>query len=1045
MIFLIILCEWRMKFFFLLSRKPLWMLFILSILFSSHTLLGQVDSLSPLEQEIENRIKAASKLDDSKEGIKELEAILLSINQQFGEPHRLQGRCFYVMGQFYSDLEDVENTFLFLDKSAQVFTKVEAWKDLGDSYLIIAGNHYYQGDYQRMANILTRANEVLVDKIEPKDDFWGFFYNYYGLANYYIDNYELAIEVGQKELKYSQSIADTIGVVYAYNSLANLYNTKGDYEHAVEHYQYALQLSSTLPEEDQDLKILSKVYANLGLCWNQLKDYEKARFYGEKQLSLLNSGKINTTVNDYIACYLKLALPYIDTENFDVALTWLKRAEQIHLSEEITLNKEQTLHNIGYVYLQQGNYGEAKSYISQAIAIYEEKFPPYYSDNGRAFRHLGEVELAQKNYHQALEFFQKALRILMDPHLPSDPLSHPSIRNFSSPTAILKIIRSKANCLAFMSKEVAEPNKYLRASLETFELNATVIDSMRQVYQTNSKTFWNKEVKPIYEEAIAVAARLYELDQNPIYLEKAFAFAERSKATMLAEAIQESAAQSFAGIPEEFQKKEKQLNIDIGFYEKQIFKAEQKGKEADSTKIRQWQAIIFQKKQEYKAFLANLESQYPKYFQLKYKEQFTDLKTIQASLKQGQAIIEYFYGENSIYVFSIDPINVKLNKIAISPSFVVLVDSFTQQVSNRDLIAEKGLSKELFHQFANQSHRLYLNLVEPIHLSKVDQLLIIPDGVLGFVPFELLIREPIKPEKSVDYSTLDYLVKYVAIRYEYSAHLVHQSTPTQKAARQFLGFAPIYKKDPSLSGSRDAEIDCEVDTYASFASLANNEKEVNSIVQLLDGKGFTGSNATEESFKSQADQYGVLHFAMHAFVNHCDPLYSGLAFTRQGAEEGFKPDIEKAEVENDNLLYAYEIYNMKLNANLVSLSACNTGIGQIAKGEGIMSLARAFKHAGCPNILMSLWQADDQATASIMLSFYENLQNNMPKDDALRQAKLRYINQSKRNHPFYWGTFVLIGDELPLGVPNSPNKKIWLGLGFIVFLMGIYVFRKHIS
>ena len=124
-----------------------------------------------------------------------------------------------------------------------------------------------------------------------------------------------------------------------------------------------------------------------------------------------------------------------------------------------------------------------------------------------------------------------------------------------------------------------------------------------------------------------------------------------------------------------------------------------------------------------------------------------------------------------------------------------------------------------------------------------------------------------------------------------------------------------------------------------------------------------------------------------------------------------------------------------MNAELAVLSACNTGRGQLAKGEGVISLARAFKYAGCSNVLMSLWQADDEATAQIMQDFYRHLQKGLGKDEAIRQAKLDYLTASNRNHPFFWGAFVLIGDDAPLRQSSNWHwyvaALILGGIGFL--------------
>ena len=151
--------------------------------------------------------------------------------------------------------------------------------------------------------------------------------------------------------------------------------------------------------------------------------------------------------------------------------------------------------------------------------------------------------------------------------------------------------------------------------------------------------------------------------------------------------------------------------------------------------------------------------------------------------------------------------------------------------------------------------------------------------------------------------------------------------------------------------------------------------------------------------------------------------------------------------DNDGFLHAYEIYNLPLQARLAVLSACETGVGELVKGEGVMSLARAFHYAGCPSVVTSLWKVDDEATAQLMQYFYENLANGKTKSTALREAKLSYLKNApeSKKHPLYWAGFVLIGDDSEIILQESRNGK-WLGaLGSIVLLsLIVWVARRKL-
>ncbi len=178
------------------------------------------------------------------------------------------------------------------------------------------------------------------------------------------------------------------------------------------------------------------------------------------------------------------------------------------------------------------------------------------------------------------------------------------------------------------------------------------------------------------------------------------------------------------------------------------------------------------------------------------------------------------------------------------------------------------------------------------------------------------------------------------------------------------------------------------------------------ISKTINTKVFINAEATEINFRNNTENYDILHLAMHAYINDSLPGFSRLAFS-----------LDTSNIANsDGWLNTADIYNLNINAKLTVLSACNTGSGQLKKGEGIMSLARGFFYAGCPAIIMSLWEVEDQSGTQIMGSFYKNLKKGKTKDESLRQAKLEYLenSNSRRAHPHYWLGYINIGDNSPL-------------------------------
>jgi len=206
--------------------------------------------------------------------------------------------------------------------------------------------------------------------------------------------------------------------------------------------------------------------------------------------------------------------------------------------------------------------------------------------------------------------------------------------------------------------------------------------------------------------------------------------------------------------------------------------------------------------------------------------------------------------------------------------------------------------------------------------------------------------------------------------------------------------------------------------------LPSARENVRKIAEIFSGKAFVSQEASKDNFMEKFNSFQILHFAMHGLVNNENPLYSQLVFTPQ------------SDSTYEHLLNAADLYNMKLNADLAVLSACNTGYGEIKRGEGVMSLSRAFTYAGCPSLIMSLWSVPDVQTSKLMLKFFQNIKEGKRKDVALQEAKLDYLQNSteKTAHPLYWAGFIPNGDMNALIINESWSLMNYRFQGLIAFM-----------
>ena len=209
-------------------------------------------------------------------------------------------------------------------------------------------------------------------------------------------------------------------------------------------------------------------------------------------------------------------------------------------------------------------------------------------------------------------------------------------------------------------------------------------------------------------------------------------------------------------------------------------------------------------------------------------------------------------------------------------------------------------------------------------------------------------------------------------------------------------------------------------------------EEAGFIAELFNGTTFLNEAATETAFKINAKKFSTLHLSMHAIMDEADPMNSRLLF------------YNDTTTLDDGLLYAHELYNMKLNADMVVLSACNTGQGQLAKGEGVMGISRAFAYAGTPSTIMSLWKVPDESTSKIMVAFYKHLKDGASKSEALRKAKLDYLDSviaPEQTHPYYWAGFILMGNDDPVSLKNTWSLKTII-LTTLLALILLWTFRR---
>ncbi|MEM6804858.1 MAG: CHAT domain-containing protein, partial [Bacteroidota bacterium] len=596
-----------------------------------------------------------------------------------------------------------------------------------------------------------------------------------------------------------------------------------------------------------------------------------------------------------------------------------------------------------------------------------------------------EIYFRKKEFQLALEKLDESLRRFdIDDHFMTHQICSKILND-----NILSMIKLKAE-IYFTLFEIKREDSFLMNAQSHSRLLIQLADRYRQQLESQgSQLFISKELKPAYEQAIKIALKLHEITGEQKYLEEALGIAEKSKAVLLMHALNNVRAKYSAGLPDSLLSKERELKANISFYQKQVFKEQNKIEGRNDAKIDQWERKIFELEREEDQFQDFLKESYPEYFEYKYQQDSLYIRKLQKELPSNTLMYEYFAGDSALYIFSLDRSNLAVRIIEDVDSLYRNVQKLRNSLDD----SEESLDKS---EFVDLSHQLFQELLTP-EIEDFDNVLIIPDDELGRLPFDLLLCEAPKDQR---YRDMPYLFKEKTLQYAYSADLLFNDPlkrQVQQASKLWLGVAPEFENE---------------------RKLLFNKEEVAQIELMLEGEAFSGYSATQKSFLDNISSYRILHLATHASANMDNPQFSKIEFSYEDSLR-------------DGILYTHELMNQRLNAELVVLSACETGKGNVAKGEGIMSLAWAFRYAGSPSILMSLWKAESSVSKRIMLSFYKYLKEGKSKTEALQEAKLDYIANPipGREHPKYWSNFVLIGNDAPL------FSKPWWKIGGIIILI----------
>lgn len=680
----------------------------------------------------------------------------------------------------------------------------------------------------------------------------------------------------------------------------------------------------------------------------------------------------------------------------------------------------------GMLALEAYDRAPIKAEYSIAMACYNQAFLLFYET---------------RDCEKTISLFHRGLSALADDNFPKDIYHIPDTNNipfFTNKELAARLMHGKNDVFDYLFKKTKE-EKYRQMELNGIrvcELLYTGLERETMKYEDKGKMLGHLNNMLVRKPMIYWQA--YLDSQDPRYLDLMFQNADMSKSVFLVRSLQSKDNQRIGGLPEAMAQEEEAIRKEAENISKRLVESLALRDSAQTAANLSAQVANNIKSQN---FNKKLREQYPKYFELSHYTRGISLAAFQKTLDEKTAFLHFFRNGYSFTAMVITKDSAKLHLLSTRKEFG-LTDRDNPPIKE----LQKALSNHLainidpqqaYKDYVKAAYSCYYNMfLDEILPKNVDRLIISPDEHTNGIPFEALLVTMPDTNATPEYNKLDYLLHHYTIQYAYSATLYAQNLKQHRTGKgKIAAFAASYGAIPDNTPNRNEQ---QIKLRSILAELPGARNEIERLQQAYGGDYFFDTLASEKQFKSLPfHEYGIIHLAMHGLLNKKAALLSSLAFTDDG-----NPD-------EDNFLYFNELSNMSIPANLVVLSACETGIGKEQSGEGAMSIARSFMYAGVPAMVMTLWEVNDMSTAMLMQDFYKNLADGKPKDQALRLAKLSYLQKAKGNsgHPFYWAAPTLLGNPEP--IPIGKNESSWLvwwltgGSGlFVIALIAIGKRRK---
>jgi CHAT domain-containing protein len=880
----------------------------------------------------------------------------------------------------------------------------EAKKDAESANSLSLANSYQDGRGRALSvmggvELFSNNNPLAQSYLDQAMSIWAktpdrraeaFTLTYSSYVNSSNSAYALAFDQLTRALRISRSHDDRFAQARALADLGNHYLRIDELEQARDSYNAALDLLATMGSVDLEAIVLD----DFGYYLENVGDPNSYRIY--KRASLLAQHTEHPLVS--AAIQSDLCRASIAAGNAAQALQYSKSERQLASSLRDGLIVSQSLRDTGDAYMSAGRVSLALKYFTQAV-------DPKLVGPGSAERAKAQIEVAR-----ALESLGRA------------PEALETYREAAALSQSLGIARAEADARYRIARlETAEGQ--LDSALPEIEKSASLVESLRtKVSADDTRILWFASFHSIYTLYIDVLMQLSSEKADAGRSRHAFQIAEQSIARSFVELLHE--AQVEEGDSQDLIREDSSVRRLLAEKTKEESRllASSSGTEA-TRKV----ASEISDLQERAAQLQSLlQTKEPEYFQTQVEPLGVD--KVQSLIGDEEIVLEYSLGTSHSYLWAIGKNGFSSYVLPPDAEIEPAVRRFRQAVVS-PIGSFQGDRRQGRHAGrAENEERLAIDLghmlLSPVpDLNRYKRIVVVADGALQYLPFGVLIADPGDRDSSGE-------MQRIADRYEVTNLPSMTALSVLRSRRNLNGapskevvvFAdPVFERDDpridpatqkktmrvSAMNPDQATSSAEGLSQANrgFPRLPGSRQEaavIREVAQNEDAEILLGFDANRNrALSPEIGNYRYLHFATHSVFDDEHPQSSGVIlslFAQDGSPE-------------DGYVRLRDIYDMRLSADLVVLSACDTALGKNIKGEGIVGLTRGFMYAGAPRVVATLWRVDDDATSEFMKWFYTGiLQKHESPAASLREAQMRIRKQARWRSPYYWGAFVIEGE-----------------------------------